>query len=51
MATEAPSAHRGGVAIFYREVEHFSVEEIYLHGLNVIRFKLVTGRRRWHVVG
>ena len=41
----------GGVYIFYREAEHFAVEELCLHGLNVIRFQLVTGRWRWHVVG
>ena len=51
MATEAPSAHRGGVVIFYREAEHFAVEEICLHDPNVTSFNLVTGRRRWHVVG
>ena len=51
MATEAPSAHRGGVAIFYREAERFAIEDICLHEPNVIRFQLVTGRRRWDVVG
>ena len=47
----APSAHGGGVAIFYREAKHFDVEEIHPHGLNVTRFQIVTERRRWHVVG
>ena len=51
MATEAPSVRFGGVAIFYREAEHFSVEELRLHGPNVIGFRLVMGRRRWRVVG
>ena len=46
-----PSARRVGVAVFYCEVEHFSIKELFLHGLNVISFQLVTGRRQWHVVG
>ena len=51
MVTEAPSAHRGGVAIFYLEAEHFVIKDLCLHGPNVISFQLVTGRRRWHVGG
>ena len=51
MAIEAPSAHRGGVAIFYHKAEQFSIEKLHLHGPNVIKFQLVTGRQRWHVVG
>ena len=47
----APSAHSGGVVIFYHEAEHFSIEELRPHGLNVTSFQLVTGRWRWHVVG
>ena len=50
-ATEAPSAHRGGIVILYRKAEHFTVEELRLHGPNVITFQLVMGRRQWHVVG
>ena len=50
-ATEAQSAHRGGFVIFYPMAEHFAVEELRLHGLNVITFQLVMGRQRWHVVG
>ena len=49
--TEVPRAHRGSVAVFYRGVEHFAVEELRPHGPNVITSQLVTGRRRWHVVG
>ena len=49
--TEARSAHRGGIVIFYPMAEHFAVEELRLHGLNVITFQLVMGRQRWHVVG
>ena len=51
MSTEAPSVHHGGVAILYREAEHFAIKELCIHGPNVISFKMVTGRRRWHVAG
>ena len=51
MATEVLSSHRGGVASFYREAENFSIEELRLHGPNIIGFQLVTWRRRWHVMG
>ena len=50
-ATEAPSSHRGGVAVFYHKTEDFSLEVLYLHGPNVFIFQLVTGRKRWHVGG
>ena len=51
MVTEAPSACRGGVAIFYREVEHFAIKELRPNVPNVIVFQLVTGWRQRHVVG
>ena len=45
MATEAPSAHSDGVAVFYRVVENLSVEELQTYGANVL------GDRRWFFVG
>ena len=51
MVTEAPSDHHGRVVVFYRKVEHFAIEDLHLHGMNVIRFHMVTGRQQWHVVG
>ena len=50
MATEVPSAHRCGVAVFNREEEHFDIEKLRIHGLNVVIFQLVTGRWQWHTV-
>ena len=41
----------GGVAAFYSETKPFAIEELRLHSPNVIRFKLVTGRKMWHIVG
>ena len=49
--TAAPSAHRGGVAVFYRDADHFAIEDLSLHVLKVISSQMVTGRRRWNIVG
>ena len=38
IAMAAPSAHRGSVAILYRKVEYFSIEELRPHGSNAISF-------------
>ena len=51
MATSEPSTHRGSIAVFYCKSEHFAIEDIGLHGPNVISFQLVKGRRRWNIVG
>ena len=50
IATDAPSRHRGGVAIFYRSEPHFVVEAVEKFGPNVIGFQLATGARRWYIV-
>ena len=50
-ATADPSAHRGGIAIFYRKAEHFATKDLRLHGPNFISFQMVMGGRQWHVVG
>ena len=36
VATDAPSRHRGGVAIFYRPAPHLAVEAVRKFGPNVI---------------
>ena len=51
VATDAPSRHCGGVAVFHRPAPHFAVEAVQQFGLNVIGFHLVTGSRRWCIVG
>ena len=51
VATDAPSRHRGGIAMFYREGEGFAVEEVRQYGPNVLSFEVVSGRRRWYIVG
>ena len=50
-AKAALSAHCSSALVFYPKAEHFSIEELHLHGPNVIRFMLVIGRRRWHIMG
>ena len=51
VATEAPIAHSGGVAVFYRAAENFFVETFQIYGANVISFHLASGDRRWFIVG
>ena len=50
-ATDTPSRHRGGVAIFHRPALHFAVEAVQKFGPNVIGFQLATGARQWYIVG
>ena len=38
VASEAPSAHSGGIAMFYCAEEHSSVEALQLYNANVLRF-------------
>ena len=47
----ALSAHCGGIAVFYRKAENLANEELCIHGPNVISVHMVTGRRRWHIIG
>ena len=51
LATDAPSRHCGGVALFYRPSPLFVVEAVERCGPNVLVFQVATGERRWHVVG
>ena len=45
VATDAPSRHRGGVAVLHQPAPHFAVEAVQQFGPNVIGFQLVTGAR------
>ena len=51
VATEAPSRHHGGVAIFHRPATHVAVEAVRKYGPNVIGFQLATGARQCYIVG
>ena len=50
VATGAPSGHRGGIAMFYREGAGFAVEEVRQYGPNVLSFEVVSGRRRCYII-
>ena len=43
VAIDAPSRHRGGVAVFHRPAPNFMLEAVQQFGPNVIGFQLVTG--------
>ena len=51
IATDAPSRHRGGVALFYRPTPRFAVEAVEKCGPNVMVWQVVTGETRWYIVG
>jgi exonuclease III len=51
IASNAPSKHQGGIALFWRDSPHWQVEAYKAYGPNVLSFQLVTGLRRWYVVG
>ena len=51
LATDAASPHQGGVALFWRDWQGWSVESERCHGANVISFELITGDRRYLVIG
>ena len=51
VATDTPSRHCGGVALFYRPSPLFSVEAVREYRPNVMSFKLATGARRWYIIG
>ena len=51
IATDAPSRHRGSVALFYRPTPRFAVEALEKCGPNVMVWQVVTGEKRWYIVG
>ena len=51
IATDAPSRHRGGVALFYRPSPLFEVEAVQEYGPNVLSFEVAMGARRWYIIG
>jgi exonuclease III len=51
-ATHAKSQFQGGVALFYQTTNScWCVEGEMAHGPNVISFVLVSGDRRWNILG
>jgi exonuclease III len=51
IATSAPSASQGGVALVYRDSSSWHLESPCVHGPNAISAVLVSGTRRWTLLG
>ena len=51
VATDVPSRHRGGVAVFHWPAPHFAVEAVQKFGPKVVGFHMETGSRQWYIVG
>ena len=51
VATNAPSRHCGGVAVFYRPALNFAVEAVRQFELNFVGFQLATGEQQLYIVG
>lgn len=51
VASVAKSKNQGGVALVYRKSDYFHIEGTRLFGPNVIRATLVSGRKKWRLVG
>ena len=47
----APILHSGGVSVFYRATEHFSMESLQIYDANSVSFHLDLGGQRWFIVG
>jgi hypothetical protein len=51
VSTEAKNQHQGGVALVFKKSELFSVEGTRSFGPNVISTTLVSGRKKWTIIG
>ena len=51
VASNAPSAHQGGIALFWRPNKSYMVEDWQIRGPNVLTFVLVTGSCQFFAVG
>ncbi len=50
-STHAPSKWHGGISLFWRTSGTYEIEEMELHGPNVLSFQLVLGAMRWYIIG
>ena len=51
LATNAVSRAQGGIALVYRDSPYWQVESAIFHGPNVISAEIVTGNKRYSIVG
>jgi hypothetical protein len=50
-ATHALSAWQGGISLFWKASDLYEVEEVELHGPNVLSFQVVSGATRYYIMG
>ena len=51
VATDTPSRHRGGVAVFYRPSPRYAVEAIQKFVTNFFGFQLAMGEQQFYIIG
>jgi len=51
IAPNAVSGRQGGVALVYKDSPYWQVESVEVHDPNIISFEIVSGRRRYALVG
>lgn len=51
VTSEKTNGHQGGVALVYRKSDRFHLEGTKAFGPNVIRATLVSGRKKWRIIG
>lgn len=51
VSTKAKSKHQGGVVLFYQQSTKWHIEGTKTFGPNVIRTELISGTKRWTIVG
>ena len=51
VASDAASAHQGGIALFWRPNKSYKVEDWHVRGPNVLSFVIVTGGQQFYAVG
>jgi hypothetical protein len=51
VASDAPSVHQGGIALFWRPNKSYEVEDWRVRGPNVLSFVIVMGGERFYAVG
>ncbi len=51
IASDAASAHQGGIAFFWRPNKSYEVKDWRVRGPNVLSFVIVTGGERFYAMG
>jgi hypothetical protein len=51
VASDAPSAHQGGIALFWRPNKSYEVEDWQIRRPNVLSFMIVTGSQHFFAMG